>query len=147
MDTQWVILLKEMQVETNVQEGETLRIGETSNQYKDGRRENGFESGWFKVDNFRLELKELFPSGIKIEDYSQRNCNIEGVRGGLIVHAQNVQSDTMVHVYSVAGVQLVSRTLTSNHTFVPLSQGVYIVKIVSPDKNDRKNNVSKVVVK
>lgn len=140
--------LKEMQVETNVQEGETLRIGvRTSNQYKDGRRENGFESGWFKVDNFRLELKELFPSGIKIEDYSQRNFNIEGVRGGLIVHAQNVQSDTMVHVYSVAGVQLVSRTLTSNHTFVPLSQGVYIVKIVSPDKNDRKNNVSKVVVK
>ncbi|MDR0688430.1 MAG: glycosyl hydrolase 115 family protein, partial [Prevotellaceae bacterium] len=52
--------LKEMQVEVDVQDG-NLKIGiRSSNRYKDGSQENSIESGWFKVDHFRLELKELY---------------------------------------------------------------------------------------
>jgi hypothetical protein len=52
--------LKEMKVDVDVQDG-NLRIGvRSSNQYKDGSREAASEAGWFKVDNFRLALKELY---------------------------------------------------------------------------------------
>jgi hypothetical protein len=51
------IVLKEMAVKAIVLEGEDLKIGiRTSNKLSDGTSVTDDNSGWFKVDHFRLEL-------------------------------------------------------------------------------------------
>jgi hypothetical protein len=135
--------LKEMQVETDVQEGETLRIGiRTSNQYKNGSRETSLESGLFKVDNFRLELKELFTSGLKKNEIKLKNYSVENAKGGFFVRVADMAVSAKMQVYSVSGVEILSQGLVNNQTFVPLPSGVYFVRIVAKEGN----TAAKVVV-
>jgi hypothetical protein len=128
--------LKEMQVETDVHEDEPLRIGiRTSNQYKNGSRETTLESGLFKVDNFRLELKELFPSGLKKNEIKLKNFSVENAKGGFFVRAVDVVANAKLHVYSVSGVEILSKGLVDKQTFIPLPTGVYFVRIVAKEGN------------
>lgn len=122
--------LKEMKTDVDVHEGETLRIGiRSGNQYKNGSRESGIESGLFKVDHFRLELKEL--TGIENPVVKPSKFSVESLKGGFFLHAVDAQAIADIQVYSVAGVRIAVQKRTGNPTFVSLPAGIYLVKITS----------------
>ncbi|MDR1809370.1 MAG: glycosyl hydrolase 115 family protein [Prevotella sp.] len=124
--------LKEMLVDVEVREGESLRIGiRTSNQYKNGTRETSNNAGWFKVDNFRLELKELYsPDGICSTPLSPR-FGVENTRGGVVICSPDAQTAGKICVYAATGQLAAIKNLTDARTFIPLPAGLYFGKIVS----------------
>jgi hypothetical protein len=133
--------LKEMQVEVEVQPGENLRIGvRSSNRYKNGSSETGLESGLFKVDHFRLELKELY-TGIKGVEKSALPVNIIGGKGGITVHYYGTSAKATVSVYSLLGTRICDRPLTGSQTFVPLTPGIYIVKTQVGDQTQTAKRI------
>jgi hypothetical protein len=139
--------LKEMAVETEVLPGEPLRIGiRSSNQYKNGSRETGLESGWFKVDHFRLELKELYPTGIVLPERNAADrFAVLGAVGGCYVQPVNGAARGVLGVYSPVGTPVTVRQLSGQQTFVPLPAGVYIVKIKGADNGEEQT--TKVLVR
>jgi hypothetical protein len=131
-----------MQVEVDVQNGETLRTGvRTSNQYKDGSRETSTQAGLFKVDHFRMELKELF-TGSGATAKSDFPLSITGSKGGISIRYTGEIQKGSLSVYSVLGTQLYSRTLSGTPDFISLAPGIYIVKTAG----NGKECVTKVVV-
>jgi hypothetical protein len=120
--------LREMKVEVDVPEGENLRIGvRTSNQYKNGSRETSSQAGLFKVDHFRLEVKELY-TGINVVEKSAFPVNITGGKGGIAIQLAGRLEKGRVSVYSLLGNRVLDKPLSGNQTFLSLSPGIYIVK-------------------
>ncbi|KAA6303009.1 MAG: hypothetical protein EZS26_000904 [Candidatus Ordinivivax streblomastigis] len=135
--------LKEMQVEVDVHAGETLRIGvRTNNQYKNGTRETSLESGLFKVDYFRLELKELY-SDLPVVKKNELPVTITGEKGGISLNITGQIEKGDVSVYSLLGVRVQSRPLNGNQVFIPLSSGIYIVKV----KMNGKEKTTEIIVR
>jgi hypothetical protein len=123
--------LKEMKVDVDVREGETLRIGiRTGNHYKNGSRETATQAGWFKVDNFRLELKELY-TGIEPAGKSAFPVNVSGEKGGITVRSAGQTGKGNISVYSLVGTQVCNRTLNGSGQFISLLPGIYIVKVTA----------------
>jgi len=135
------LFLKEMQVEVVVQRNETLRLGiRTSNQYKDGTRERSNNAGWFKVDHFRLELKELFPVGIEMPEKVSK-YSIESVEGGFYVNTSDADASGKMDIYSIEGVQYSTRKLSSEKTFVSMPRGIYLVNITAKNGESKTTKV------
>lgn len=120
--------LREMKVDVDVAANETLRLGiKTSNQFKDGSRATN-EAGTFKVDYFRLELKELYV-GIDNVEKTVFPVNVFGVKGGIFVDCTGQAEKGKVSVYSILGTRVYDSSLTGNRQFISLPSGIYIVKI------------------
>jgi hypothetical protein len=135
--------LKEMKVDVDVPDG-NLRIGVRSgNQYKNGSRESSLESGLFKVDHFRLELKELYPTGIHAPGESAFPVDITGGKDGISIRYTGAFTKANLSVYSLLGTQVADRSLGGSQGFIGLLPGIYVVKITA----DGKEKVAKVLVR
>jgi hypothetical protein len=123
--------LKEMKVNVDVPDG-NLRIGiRSSNQHKDGSRASD-QAGHFKVDYFRLETLELY-TGIKTVEKSDFPVTVVGGQGGISVRYTGQAADSKISVYKIDGIRIYNAPLKQQ--FIPLSPGIYIVKMQAGNEN------------
>ncbi|MDR0541216.1 MAG: glycosyl hydrolase 115 family protein, partial [Dysgonamonadaceae bacterium] len=121
--------LKDMQVEVEIADGDSLRIGvRSSNILANGESVAADNHGWFKVDDFRLTLIQRQGTEIKAPAQNSATLQFTGTKGGLYVYSDG-QETANVSVYSLTGRRLVTQTLKGNTTFIPLPQGYYLVSI------------------
>ena len=114
--------LQEMEVDVVIQAGEILKLGvRTSNKKANGSASSG-DDGWFKVDHFRLELKELYEeTGLnRIEDTFLK------VIGERIIFEEQVDS-AHVRIVSLSGNVLYSNVIKEQESRISLPVGLYVV--------------------
>ncbi|MDR1120414.1 MAG: glycosyl hydrolase 115 family protein [Dysgonamonadaceae bacterium] len=125
--------LKDLSVEVAIAAGESLKTGVRSGNIKADGQPATDDSGWFKVDDFRLTLLELHETGIETAGVSNSLFETVGTKGGFYV-CTNAVADGRVAVYSLIGSRLFGASLTGNRTFVALPQGIYIVQVTVNEK-------------
>lgn len=134
--------LQELSVDVEIKDGEPLKLGiRTSN-----KKQNGIAStsndGWFKVDYFRLEMKEIYnQTGLdKIED---KFCRIWGQKGACYVTVKDDVKEADVKVVSLSGVVVFAKNKVQQNIRIPLERGLYVIQVSSGGAT----NSSKVLVK
>jgi hypothetical protein len=122
--------LREMAVKVSVLTGEDLKIGiRSSNKYSDGTSATD-NAGWFKVDNFRLELKHLDGiSGLEKVGAEDRFFRVIGESGAFRLFFEKPFVQAAVQVISLSGNILHDAMIITGETQVNLPQGVYIVRV------------------
>lgn len=133
------LFLKELSVEVEIHQGETLRLGVKSGNMKaDGSVATGSE-GWFKVDNFKLKRTGDI-TGLKDTEFS--NFSVNGQKGGFFL---NMEKETLaqVNVMTIAGQSVYSSKINATKSWITLPQGLYIVQVSA----DGMNKALKVLVK
>lgn len=63
-----------------------------------------------------------------VQDELQDVCGVLSAEGGLLI---KVQTGQLVEVYTIGGAKVSNTNLTEQGTFIPLPQGIYLVKIGS----------------
>ncbi|MDR1810853.1 MAG: glycosyl hydrolase 115 family protein [Prevotella sp.] len=135
--------LQEMKVNVVIAEGETLRLGVRTNNKKANGQAATNNSGWFKVDNFRLELKTL-QNGSGLDTVKNDYFKIIGEKGACrLIFTQPLSPKSAVQVISLSGNIVYNAAVKSQETRIPLPRGLYIVKTVF----DGQTQCSKIVVK
>ena len=120
--------LQEMKVDVSIAEGETLKLGlRTSGRKANGSAATGSE-GWFKVDDFRLELKKR-QDETSLKRVENNLFRVIGEKGAfwLILDKSPVQAT--VQVISLPGNILYDNTIISRETRIALPVGFYIVSV------------------
>ncbi|OQB29058.1 MAG: hypothetical protein BWY08_02179 [Bacteroidetes bacterium ADurb.Bin174] len=125
--------LQEMEVNVVIQAGETLKLGvRTSNKKADGTASTGDE-GWFKVDDFRLELKELYEE-VGLELIEDASLKVIGERGRCRIIFEEQVDSAYVRIISLSGKVLYSNTTKEQEVCVSLPTGLYIVAAFANEK-------------
>lgn len=121
-------LLQEMFVDVEIADGEALRLGIRASNIKADGSASTSNDGWFKVDNFRLELKELYDqTGLdKVEDDS---FQIRSVKGGCILDFKDEIGSAHVSVFSLSGAVVYSNIIKQQNIKIPLATGLYIILV------------------
>lgn len=133
------LFLKEMSVEVDVHNGESLRIGaKTSDIKTDGTVATATE-GWFKVDNFRLKRVGNITGLNKVET---AYFTVNGQKGGFWL---NMEKTTLAHVkvLSLSGQAIYNSNVNTSASWISLPQGLYIVNVTA----NGVNKAVKVLVK
>jgi hypothetical protein len=126
--------LQEMKVDVTLAEGEILKLGvRTSNRKANGSAATN-NAGWFKVDHFRLEAKELH-GGVGLDKIEEENLFLIRSQPGGFRLSMDTFARAYLRVISLSGQTLYSRTVKSAETWVPLPQGLYIVQLSAPGIN------------
>lgn len=119
------LFLRNMSVEVNVAENENLRLGiKSSNKKADGSLATGTE-GWFKADNFRLQVLSLANSTKKVE---LSNVKVITQKGGCWISTAD-ESQLQVKIVSATGQTVYNGEINSNKSWIPLQQGLYVVNV------------------
>jgi hypothetical protein len=120
--------LKNMSVDVTLDEGAPLRLGvRTSNKKANGQPATDI-SGWFKVDHFQLELKELLnPNGL--DRVVEENLFVIQTQPGGCRLTMDVRRPANVRVVSLSGQTVYCRTVTETETRIPLPAGLYVVQV------------------
>lgn len=123
--------LKEMEVKIKIKEGDSLKLGiRSGNLLSDGINETLNNSGWFKVDHFRLELLSL-STIINSMPTERPNVIITNTKGGFIVKTNEMIRSGEIKLYSITGNLIISERIFDQNTFVSVSHpGIYIAKVV-----------------
>jgi hypothetical protein len=119
--------LREMKVDVVIAKGETLRTGVRSGNKKAGGDAATNNSGWFKVDHFRLELKERHDdSGLDaIEEGFFKAISEKGACRILFDRPAN---GATLRLISLSGNTLYRSAATGRETWIALPQGLYIIE-------------------
>jgi len=118
-----------MSVEVEIGAGDSLKIGvRSSNLLSNGQSATAADNGWFKVDNFRLKQIQRQVTDVKKPAQNGVAFRVVGAKGGLYIYSE-AKEKTVAEIYSLLGRKLYSQTLQGSATYVPLLQGIYIVKI------------------
>jgi hypothetical protein len=124
--------LKELSVDVDLAADNSLKLGiRSGNKKADGTTATD-DTGWFKVDDFQLTLRES--TGNPAVTAAQSLFTIVGAKGGFYAYPNTEATGSRLAVYSLPGNCLLSETLTGNKTFFALSQGVHIVRITAGGK-------------
>ncbi|MDD3322141.1 MAG: glycosyl hydrolase 115 family protein [Paludibacter sp.] len=120
-------ILKEMSVDVKLNTGDSLKLGiRTSNMNSDGTFASN-STGWFKVDNFRLERKQEQTALKNIEESSVKVFELDK---GMCVSVENVFKNGNVTLYTLYGTPIYNAKITSTKTYIRLPRsGVYIAKV------------------
>lgn len=125
--------LQEMKVDVNLSEGELLKLGvRTSNKLADGSVATG-TAGWFKVDNFRLELQEP-ENQTSLEKVDEDFFQIIGERGACVVNFKERIDSAHVRIISLSGVVVYNQKIKQQNTRIALPRGLYVILIALDDK-------------
>ena len=124
-------LLQEMNVNVTIAKGQSLRLGILSGNMKSDGTAATDNSGWFKVDNFRLEKKtvQTETSVSAIENSSP--VRVFNNQNGVCVNVDTAFKNGNLALYSIVGREVssvrIKSNLTYDHTPTP---GVYVAKII-----------------
>ena len=133
--------LQELEVTVEIAEGETLRLGIRTNNIKANGSAATDTEGWFKVDHFRLELKELY-GNTGLDKVEEDLFTIKSQQGGFWLCLKE-EKTADIRVVSLSGQTVYSGSVRKTDTWVSLPQGLYIVQLFS---NEIKKS-TKVLVK
>ena len=138
-------LLQDMEVPVTIQQGETLKLGiRTSNINTDGTRETSSNNGWFKVDHFRLELKELHEQNSLTPAPGNNNfCIIRGGKSGCEIKFTEPYTTATIQIYSLLGSSVYNNKENNSEKNIALTPGIYIVRVTL----DGKEKTEKIIVK
>jgi len=137
--------LREMALEVTLKRGEKLKLGiRTSNQVKDGTRVTSSEdnTGWFKVDHFRLELIELHED-VGLDKVEDDFFTVFSDKEGINVNLSQEFNAAFLRVFNLSGHIVQSQSIISPQTHVSLPKGLYVVNLLV----DERAKVFKVLVK
>lgn len=124
--------LREMNVNTIIEEGETLKIGiRTSNKKADGNSATN-NAGWFKVDHFRLKLKELHEQ-TGLDKIENKRFRIWGETGVCHISFKEPISSAHIRIFSLAGTAVYSKNTNNQNTQIKLNKGLYLVQVSLAD--------------
>jgi hypothetical protein len=131
--------LKNLSTEVTLAAGESLKIGVRSGNKKADGQPATDDSGWFKVDDFRLTLLELHTSdGIETVGINNSLFGITGTKGGFYLRAKAKTNGGKVAVYSLQGNRLLNAPLNGNQAFFALPQGVYVVQVTANEQEESR---------
>lgn len=121
-------ILKEMTVDVTLNPGDSLKLGiRSSNRMSNGSYATDNSTGWFKVDNFRLERKQEQSAVNNIEATSVKVFELDQ---GLCVRVDNVFKKGHLSIYSLYGTQVYNAQITNTKTNIQLpTSGLYIAKV------------------
>ncbi|MDD4990982.1 MAG: glycosyl hydrolase 115 family protein [Paludibacter sp.] len=121
--------LKEMSVNITINAGDSLKLGIRSSSMKsDGTAAIADNTGWFKVDNFRLEQRQTQTAVNNVEDFEVKIFVLDK---GICVSINNFPAKGNITLYSILGVQILNTSITSNKTYIqPPSHGIFIAKVM-----------------
>ncbi|MDR2627724.1 MAG: T9SS type A sorting domain-containing protein, partial [Dysgonamonadaceae bacterium] len=124
--------LQEMEIDVELAEGETLQLGvRSSNKKKDGSASTG-NAGLFKVDHFRLELKEAYGNVNSIRALKKEPLFFaRGEKRSCLIGFERNFNQAHVMIYSLSGKVVYSCVVKEQETRVNLPQGLYIVRIIA----------------
>ncbi len=135
--------LQEMEVNTVIKNGEDLKLGiRTSNKKLDGTSDNSGNTGWFKVDYFRLELKEL-RGETSINMIEENLFKIIGEKESCQIIMGKPFSSANVRIISLSGYTVYNSAIKDVNTRITLPTGLYIVVV----SIDGKTQTGKILVK
>jgi len=123
-------LLKEMLVNVIIENGESLKLGVRSGNLKSDGTSAFDNSGWFKVDNFRLE-RNTVQSETPISTLENSSfVKVFNTKTGICVNVDKKFKDGNVTLYSIDGNQISNVFIKSYQTYVKVpTPGAYIAKI------------------
>lgn len=131
--------LMDMKVEVELADGEPLKLGiRTSNQKADGSLSTSTD-GWFKVDNFRLELKEL-RTQTGLERVENDLFKVRTEPGFCHVNFREPFEMAHIRVVSLSGVVVYSKKVNQQNTRIPLPRGLYVI-LASVDNKSKSCKV------
>lgn len=122
--------LKEMAVNVIIGNGESLKLGIRSGNLKSDGTLATDNSGWFKVDYFRLErnVGQAETAVTTFEDSSL--INVFNTKSGICVDVNSIFNIGNMALYSIDGRQISTISIKNNRTYVKVpAPGVYIAKI------------------
>lgn len=134
--------LKEMTVSVTIEKGDSLKLGiRSSNLLSNGTAASN-NAGWFKVDNFNLELDSLFtteqPNSLD-QAKNETKIVIANISGGFSVSIDNYYENGKLWLYNVNGKLILQEELKSAYSLIEISKpGLYIAKIVINGKATTK---------
>jgi hypothetical protein len=132
--------LREMKVNVAIANGETLKLGiRTGNKKADGSTATN-NAGWFKVDNFSLELKELHQVAV-LDKIKENSFKIICEKNACRLILDEPLKDASMQIISLSGSILYNRQVGNRkETRIALPQGLYIV-LLSLDEQRKYNKI------
>ncbi len=128
--------MREMKVDITLSKDETLKIGvRANNKKKDGTAATN-NSGWFKVDHFRLELKELHENN-NIKSIGKESIfSVKVEKGSCLINFKKSFTFANVMIFSSSGDIVYNNIINTQNTKINLPQGLYILKIFLEGKEE-----------
>ena len=125
--------LREMKVNAVIKEGETLKIGiRTSSKKADGNPATN-NAGWFKVDNFRLKLRELHGQ-TGVAKTENKSFKIWGETGVCHINFKEPINSANIRIFSLTGAVVHSKDTNNQNTQIKLNKGLYLVQVSLADE-------------
>ncbi|OJV44346.1 MAG: hypothetical protein BGO29_13530 [Bacteroidales bacterium 36-12] len=129
------LYLREMKVDVAIEKGEMLKLGiRTNNKLANGNAATN-NAGWFKVDHFRLELKELHEE-TGLDFIKENDFTVISKEGGCSVILEKKIVDTRIRVFNLSGHLIYSNTMNEKEVWIPLTKGLYVIRM-SVNKTDK----------
>jgi hypothetical protein len=126
--------LKEMKVKVTINEADSLKFGiRSGNLLSDGSRETSNNSGWFKVDHFRIDVDTLFIKINNIDNMLTESPNVFVFNNeeGFVVKVNEEFNHGKIWLYSINGNLILQESIYSSITNVKLSTpGIFVVRVV-----------------
>lgn len=121
--------LKEMEVKVEITEGEILKYGIRSSNMLSNGTKAADNSGWFKVDHFRIEPDSL-STYVNDKLAISPKVFISNTKGGFSVSINEMFNLGELKMYSVTGSLILHEKLTNQNTLVSVTQqGIYIIQV------------------
>lgn len=137
--------LKNMTVDVEIKEGESLKIGVRSGNKLSTGQSSTNNDGWFKVDEFKLRLKSGSGGETALKENFDESLllgQIIGTENGIRILKNNSSNITFVNVYNFMGAKIHSSHLFGNDMFLSLAKGVYFVTLL----NNSEKLTKKIIV-
>ncbi|MFA9392090.1 MAG: cadherin-like beta sandwich domain-containing protein [Prolixibacteraceae bacterium] len=124
--------LQEMEVNIAIAEGESIRLGiRSGNLLSDGSRETSTNSGWFKVDHFRLLQVIDSVSSTSVTQLEEQKVTVFNTTEGICVNVRDTRIEAKVWIYTSMGKLIMQQKINDPKTVLKMKKaGLYIVKVV-----------------
>lgn len=124
--------LKNMAVDVKINEGESLRIGIRSGNVLANGQISTNNEGWFRVDNFRLKLKNSgSETSIKNPNENLEQAKVIGTKNGIVIQLSHDSDITSASIYNFLGSNIFNTQLNTNYNYINLVQGIYLVCLLN----------------
>jgi len=134
--------LRDMSVEVDIAENETLTIGVRTTNVKGDGTTGATKAGWFTVDNFRLLLLEGGDPSTALDQPAKEHFVVKTQEGGFLLSLKEARP-TRLRVVSLSGQTVYDQVLKLSETMIELPQGLYVVHVMT----DSQEKTMKVLVK
>lgn len=123
--------LKNMAVDVKINEGEVLKIGVRSGNVLANGQVSSSNDGWFKVDNFRLRLKNSGnQTAVKNPNGTTELAKVSGTKNGIHIQRAHDSGITKATIYNFLGATVFDSQLNADNSFITLAQGIYMVSLI-----------------